>query len=264
MLSEWQEKHLVAVRQVAEGLAKDNMWLVFKGATALALFEGLDRFHPDITFDCREGYAFLPRLESICEELSYSCHVDLLSDDVKCMLVNYGDDEHQIKVEAFWNRSWSAGKIRKVEGMQTYTDVILFEQILRAYNEYPKIARLWDLMFLYERFAKDAPNSQSVRLKDVLASKGLEHTKWVIASQSSDLPKSALLLKVLEVYQQLGLDGTRAELEFKLNKYGLTRFSFSEYVEKVISHIPPSVYNADHSREENALHYLPKVFQFLT
>lgn len=206
MSFDWRIRHGKVILEFITFLNARTENYILKGDTALYLCYNLDRFSEDIDLDGR-AKELTQWVEKFCLENGYSFHIAKSTDTVERCMLNYGNIERPLKIEASYRRKEiSADETDKINGIQVYRIEQLCIMKIYAYTNRDKIRDLYDVTFIFSNY-HDCLSSQTLALlRGAVEYKGVEQFDYVIQNQQDELIDSNKLSEdFLNMYDGLGL-----------------------------------------------------------
>jgi predicted nucleotidyltransferase component of viral defense system len=214
-VKDWREQHGDVILSFVEHLNTNTDDYVLKGGTALYLCYGLDRFSEDIDLDGRSK-GLVAQVDSYCAENGYSYRVAKDTATVERCLINYGNDQHPLKVEASYRRGeMPESETTTINDIKVYTIDQLCIMKTGAYEGRDKIRDVYDVAFICNNyFDKLSPQAVS-SMRSALEHKGIVQLDYIVKTQPDELIDADKLAdSFLDAYERLGLLLDDDEKEF--------------------------------------------------
>jgi len=221
-MRDWRVQHGEVIAAFVKYLNEKSGNFILKGGAALYLCYDLDRFSEDIDLDGKEkGLTTL--VESFCAEKGdYSFRVAKDTDTVERCMVNYGNAQKPLKIEASYRRrEIAAEEITTINGIKVYDIEPLCVMKVNAYAGRDKIRDLYDVTFICNNYF-DCLSPQTVALvRGAVEHKGIAQFDYVVRNQPDELIDcDKLALDFLTMYERLGLLLDKNERELMENCAG--------------------------------------------
>lgn len=206
MSDSWRLKHKEVISSFLEFLNNKTDQYILKGGTALMMCYGLNRFSEDIDLDGQRK-DIIPIIEEFCKRNGFSCNVKKNTDTVKRCMINYGNENHKLKVEtSFRRRDFSDVEIIKINGIMVYSINELCIQKAGAYAQRDKIRDLFDLSFITNNYYDELNSFVRSSLRNALEFKGLEQFDFIVKDQPDELIDIDVLAdNFLVAFDKLGI-----------------------------------------------------------
>ena len=221
-MKDWIGQHGKVIASFMEYLNAKTDNFVLKGGTALYLCYRLDRFSVDIDLDGREkGLTTL--VDGFCRENRYAYRVAKDSATVERCMVNYGNAEKPLKIEASYRRrEIQDGETETINGIKVYGIDPLCGMKINAYSGRDRIRDLYDLTFIYKNYYDRLSPQTVALLRGAVEHKGIAQFDYVVRNQPDELIDCDRLAEdFLAMYDRLGLmfdEEERALLENGLQR----------------------------------------------
>ena len=205
-MRDWRERHGEVISLFVKYLNGKTGDFILKGDTALCLCYQLDRFSEDVDLDGRKkGLASL--IETFCMENGYSYRIAKNTDTVERCMVNYGNAEKPLKIEASYRRKEIPEEETEIiNGIKVYRMEPLCVMKVNAYAGRDKIRDLYDVTFICNNYF-DRLSAQTVALvRGAVEYKGIAQFDYVVRDQLDELIDGDKLAEdFLKMYDRLGL-----------------------------------------------------------
>jgi predicted nucleotidyltransferase component of viral defense system len=205
-VNDWRQPHRAIMEEFLAYLNDRTENFVLKGGTALLLCYQLDRFSEDIDLDGEEK-SLLQFVQGFCTASGFSYRTAKDSPIVQRCLLNYGDAEKPLRIEASYRRrEIPAEETMKINGIRVYGVDALCVMKSIAYAGRDKIRDLYDLVFICNRYFEQLSPQTVSLLRNSLEYKGIEQFDYIMREQKDELiDGEALAANFLEMYDRIGL-----------------------------------------------------------
>ena len=210
----WKKNHEAVIDAFIDHLSENSEDYILKGGTALYLCYGLDRFSVDIDLDGKSK-GLIHIVNDFCNEHDFSFRIAKDTNTVERCMINYGDNEHPLKVEASYRRTdIPESDTTIIKGIKTYNIDALCGMKVSAYLDRDKIRDLFDVTFICNKYY-DKLSSQTIGiLRNAFEYKGVTYFDYITKAQPDELiDASKLADSFLDAYDKLGLLLEKEELE---------------------------------------------------
>ncbi|MDR0950182.1 MAG: nucleotidyl transferase AbiEii/AbiGii toxin family protein [Candidatus Ancillula sp.] len=210
----WQEKHGEVIKAFLVFLNQRSDGFVLKGGTSLSQCYGLNRFSEDIDLDIKHG-KIENHVKTFCEQMGYSYRLSKNSSFTERCFIDYGNDQHPLKVEASSRRKEIPGsEIEVINGINVYSINRIAIGKIGAYNQRDKIRDLFDISFIVNNYLDSLSSDTQDMLVDAFQYKGLDQFDYLTHNNDDPLIDSNKLAEsLLLAYEKLGLLYTEEEKE---------------------------------------------------
>jgi predicted nucleotidyltransferase component of viral defense system len=205
-MTDWRDAHGKAIKAFTQYLNKKTVAYILKGGTALYLCYHLDRFSEDIDLDGRER-ALIEIVDGFCAENGYTYRVAKDTETVQRCLMNYGNPEKPLKIEASYRRrEIDDEEITRINGIQVYNIESLCVMKSNAYVSRDKLRDLYDVAFICNNYYDQLSPQARALLRSAVEHKGVEQFDYITRQQSDALiDPEKLADDFLKMYDRLGL-----------------------------------------------------------
>lgn len=147
-----KQRHLEIIKDFLIYLNQRSKSMILKGGVALLLSYNLPRFYEDINPDGSDSEYF-NIIKDYIESRKYSYRVQVDTNIVKRLFINYGDPDRLLKIESF-NRLRYITNNETINslGKRTYTIGELAVQKSRAYKDRDRKRDIFDVAFIVEKY----------------------------------------------------------------------------------------------------------------
>jgi hypothetical protein len=154
-------------------------------------------------------------VSDFCNEHEFSFRVAKDTSTVERCMIDYGDKEHPLKVEASYRRmEIPESNIAVVNGITTYNIDTLCGMKISAYLDRDKIRDLYDIVFLCNKYYDQLSPQRIESMRDAFEYKGVTYFDYITKTQPDDLIDVGKLAdSFLDAYEKLGLLLEKEELE---------------------------------------------------
>lgn len=202
----WQLAHRKVICDFLSFLNKESDQFVLKGGTALYVCYGLDRFSEDIDLDSTKR-DIKECVRRFCSTYGYEATVTKDTNLVKRCMIDYGQEEHRLKIEVSYRQiAINPEDVKTVNSVRVYSIDRLAQLKASAYQNRDKIRDLYDLSFIcLEHFDELSEQTKNV-VRDALMNKGLDQLDYLLHTQEDPLiDNDKLLINFLTMHEKLGL-----------------------------------------------------------
>jgi len=205
-MTDWRERHGEVVAEFVRYLNEKSDDFVLKGGTGLYLCYRLDRFSENIDLDGR-GKRLNAFVKGFCEENGYSYRIAKDTAMVECCMVNYGNAERLLKIEASYRlREIPAEETTLINGIRVYSidSLCVLKTIAYAYRD--EIHDVYDVTFICKNYYDRLSPQILALLRGTVEYKGIEYVDYIVRSQPDELIDSdKMAAAFIEMYGRLGL-----------------------------------------------------------
>jgi len=205
-MKDWRDLHGGVIAYFLNYLNEKTGNFILKGGTALYLCYHLDRFSEDIDLDGREK-GLIALVEGFCTENSYSYRVAKDTDTVERCMLNYGNTEKPLKIEASYRRrEIPAEETNTINGIKVYGIEPLCVMKVNAYAGRDKIRDLYDVTFVCNNYFDHLSPQTIALIRGAVEHKGIAQFDYVVRNQTDELIDCDKLADdFLIMYDRLGL-----------------------------------------------------------
>ena len=202
----WQTAHRKVIIDFLTFLNKESDQFVLKGGTALYVCYGLDRFSEDIDLDSTKR-DIKECVRRFCSAYNYEVTVTKDTNLVKRCMINYGQDDHRLKIEVSYRQiAISPDDIKTIHSIRVYSIDRLAQLKASAYQNRDKIRDLYDLSFICIEYFNELSEQTKNVVRDALMNKGLDQLDYLLHTQNDPLIDcDKLLINFLTMHEKLGL-----------------------------------------------------------
>lgn len=207
MNSDWRIRHGQVISDFIVYLNIETENYILKSGTALYLCFKLDRFSEDVDLDGKAKGELTELVERFCDKKGYAFRIAKNTDTVERFMINYGNVEKPLKIEASYRRKEiSADETAHINGILVYKIEPLLIMKINAYTNRDKVRDLYDMTFLYGHFHDHLSPQATALLRNAIEQKGIEQFDYIMKNQEDELIDSGKLSEdFLKMYVGLGL-----------------------------------------------------------
>ena len=221
-MKKWMFKHDEVIVLFLHKLNSISNDFILKGGTALKQCYALDRFSEYIDLDVKKNKDIIPFIDKFSKDFDYSYRIAKNTDTVKRCFINYGTNEHPLKIEVSYRYNIIKDKdINNFNGITVYNIDRIAQMKANAYSNRDKIRDLYDLTFICNNYFDKLSDSTINNISDAIICKGLEQFDYLTETQKDPLiNEDKLATDFLKMYDKLGLLYDKKEIEkSKLNNF---------------------------------------------
>ena len=205
-MNNWEKNHGAIIDAFVSHLSENSDDYVLKGGTALCLCYSLDRFSVDINLDGKSK-GLVQIVSDFCNEHDFSFTVANDTNTIERFMINYGDNEHPLQIEASYRRTEiPESDTTVVSGIKTYNIDALCGMKVSAYLNRDRIRDLYDVTFICNKYYDNLSSQTIGAMRNAFEYKGVTYFDYITKTQPDELINTSKLAdSFLDAYEKLGL-----------------------------------------------------------